>query len=126
MAGRDHLRAKGRTTPRVAGRMNGTETAFSHLLELERISGLIVRWRFEALKLRLADMTSYSPDFMTLRGDGSIHLYEIKPGNRAGPVWTPDSHVKAKLAAEAFGEFFFHVAWHYGKVWHVESIPKAG
>lgn len=124
MAGRDHLRAKGRTIPRVAGRMNKGEAAYAPILEAERRAGLIVRWGYESVTLRLADRTTYTADFYALHTDGSIHLTEVKPGNQAGPIWTPDSRVKWKVAAEAFPELHFHVAWRCRGVWHSESADR--
>lgn len=62
-AGRESMRnlqALGRTK---TGKMNKTEIAYSQHLEALKSCGEIVWWKFEAIKLRLADSTFYTPDF---------------------------------------------------------------
>ena len=54
MTYRKFKRAKARSRPQP-GTMNLTEKAYAHLLELRRLAGEIVGYRFEAYKLRLAD-----------------------------------------------------------------------
>jgi hypothetical protein len=40
--------------------MNETEAAYDSYLEAMKRAGMIGDWRFEAVKLRLADSTSYA------------------------------------------------------------------
>lgn len=100
---------KARAQPaREPGRMNRTEAAYADLLEGLRISGAILRWRYEPLKLRLADRTFYEPDFMIITSDGLIELHEVKGRTGAGPGgWMDDARVKIKVAAEMYEEFLF-------------------
>lgn len=65
----------------------------------------VSRYVFEAVKLRLADATFYTPDFMVLRHDGSIEFHEVK-GSWAAPN-QDKSRVKLKVAAEMFPWFTF-------------------
>jgi hypothetical protein len=58
--------------------MNATEKAYSEHLEDLLIQGLIHGWQFEPLKLRLADLTYYSPDFLVQAFDETIELHEVK------------------------------------------------
>lgn len=78
------------------GVMNKTERAYADLLEYRKQSGEILDWKFEALKLRLADKTFYSPDFMVVDADGFIEVHEVKG------YWEDDARVKVKVAAEQY------------------------
>ena len=78
------------------GVMNKTEQAYANRLELLKREGLIREWRFESLKLRLADKTFYSPDFMVVDADGFIEVHEVKG------FWEDDARVKVKVAAEQY------------------------
>ena len=79
-----------------AGQMNNTEARFAVELELLRLAGEIIWWKFEALKFRLADNTFYTPDFITIKPDGSMEVVEIKS------IWRDDARVKIKVAAALF------------------------
>jgi len=80
-------------------RMNKTEARYADLLESERLGGSICSWRFEAVKLRMADLTWYTPDFLVIRNDGTIDLVEVKG------FWRDDARVKWKTIAELYPEF---------------------
>ena len=78
------------------GSMNKTESAYDlHLRELEHL-GLVLWHKFEALKLRLADNTFYTPDFAVLMRDGAVEMHEIKG------FWLDDARVKIKVAASIY------------------------
>lgn len=74
-------------------RMNGLERKFAGYLDMLVSNGNIVRWDYEAEKLRLADNTFYSPDFRVVENDGKIIFYETKG------FWRDDARVKIKIAA---------------------------
>lgn len=78
------------------GEMNRTEAAYAARLDLLRNAGEIVWWKFEGIKLRLADATFYTPDFAVLRADMTLELHEVK-GH-----WTDDARAKTKIAASQF------------------------
>lgn len=48
------------------GQMNKTESAYSQHLEMRKHAGEIAWYRFEGIKLRLADNTFYTPDFAVM------------------------------------------------------------
>lgn len=75
------------------GEMNKTESAYAAFLEGERIAGRVLWYAFEAVKLRLADNTFYSPDFAVLMADRSLEMHEVKG------FWQDDARVKIKVAA---------------------------
>lgn len=80
----------------AAGSMNKTEAAYEDHLRLLASAGEVLWWRFEGLKLRLADNTFYTPDFAVMAGDGVIECHEVK-GH-----WTDDARVKIKVAAASY------------------------
>ena len=104
MTGRIRL-AKGNLTRRVPGSMSGYEKSFAEQLEADKFGGLIVSYRFEAVRLKLADMTYWTPDFYILYPDGSIEFVEVK-GSWKAPN-QDKSRVKLKVAAEQYPEFRF-------------------
>jgi predicted nuclease of restriction endonuclease-like RecB superfamily len=86
---------------RQPGTMNGTEKKYADELQLRLLAEEIVDWKFEAVKLRLADKTFYTPDFMVLHNDGGIEFVETK-GH-----WEDDARVKIKVAADRYFMFKF-------------------
>ncbi|WP_292992569.1 hypothetical protein [Nitrosomonas sp.] len=88
-----NLQALGRMK---TGRMNKTEIAYSQYLEGLKACGEIVWWKFEAIKLRLADSTFYTVDFFVMKASGDLEAHEVK-GH-----WMDDARVKIKVAAESF------------------------
>lgn len=74
--------------------MNKLEEAYAAYLEILRAGGQIAAYAFEPLKLRLADRTWYSIDFLVELADGSLEAHEVK-GH-----WEDDARVKYKVAAE--------------------------
>lgn len=78
------------------GEMNKTESAYGQHLELLRRAGEIAWFKFEGLKLRLADSTFYTPDYAVMLTDGSLECHEVK-GH-----WEEDARVKIKVAASLY------------------------
>lgn len=79
-----------------SGQMNKLEAAYAARLESLKLAGEISDYRFECVKLRLADRTFYTPDFMVLRADGTFEMHEVKG------FWEDDARVKIKVAAELY------------------------
>jgi hypothetical protein len=95
-----------------AGTMNGMEKAYAAYLETRRLSGEILDWKFEAMKLKLAKGTFYNPDFLVVNPDGRLELHETKG-------WLEDdAAVKVKVAAEMFPMFRFVIVKREGKGQH--------
>lgn len=86
-----------------AGSMNQTERDYASYLELLRVSGDISWYKFEALKLRLADNTFYTPDFMVMLGNAEMQCHEVKG------FWTDDARVKIKVAADMYPFRFYAI-----------------
>lgn len=78
------------------GRMNKTEAEYEKCLAMWKGAGIILWYRFEGVKFRLADNTFYTPDFAVLRPDGQLEMHEVKG------FWRDDARVKIKVAAEQY------------------------
>lgn len=79
-----------------AGEMNRTEQAYEGHLRTLAACKDVIWWKFEGVKLRLADNTFYSPDFVVMRSDGQMEMHEVK-GH-----WQDDARVKIKVAASIY------------------------
>ncbi len=102
-----------------AGKMNKTESEWAQYLELRKSAGLVSWYKFEGIKLRLADNTFYSPDFAVMLADGSLEIHEVK-GH-----WRDDARVKIKVAADLYPFRFLAVRKQpkgQGGGWDVEEI----
>ena len=78
------------------GQLNTTEAVYQQQLEARNKAGEILWYKFEGVKLRLADNTFYTPDFAVMLSNGQMEMHEIK-GH-----WQDDARVKIKVAAELF------------------------
>ncbi len=102
--------------------MNGLEARYARHLEGLRRAGRVVCWRYEAVTLRLADNTSYKPDFFLLLADGAVGFHETKG------FWRGAGRVKIKVAAAQFPWFFFTaVQWdRKARLWTYERFGRHG
>lgn len=111
--GLDALYALGRM---AKGRMNKTEQAYSELLAARKHDGSILWFKFEAVKLRLADSTFFTPDFIVLSQDGIVEFHEVKG------FMLDDANVKLKVAASSFPFVFFLIRKAKGGTWTTKRI----
>lgn len=79
-----------------AGQRNQLEADYERHLEARRVAGAVAWYRFEGVKLRLADNTFYSPDFAVMLASGALEMHEVKGR------WLDDAKVKIKVAAALF------------------------
>ena len=98
------------------GQMNKTEAEYALRLDIFKKSGMLEDYRFEAVKLRLANLTTYTPDFMVIDPDGSVVFHEVKG------FWMDDARVKIKVAAEQYPWFHFVAATKKKGQWEVEKF----
>jgi hypothetical protein len=61
-----------------AGKMNALEAAYSNHLWQLQCAGEILWYRYEAIRLRLADGAMFTPDFMVLPASGILEARETK------------------------------------------------
>lgn len=90
---RTGLQALGRLK---AGAMNKTEQAYGAYLETLKSAKEIDWYKFEGVKLRLADNTFYTPDFAVMGANGLMEMHEVKG------FWQDDARVKIKVAADLY------------------------
>lgn len=117
MPGRITIRARG--VRRVPGEMNKTEAAYAEHLEARKLAGEIAAYWFEAIKLRLADNTTYTPDFFVMLPNGLLECHEVKG------FWRDDAKVKIKVAADKYPFRFIAVTREPKKLgggWKVEEF----
>lgn len=88
--------AKGRAARRTPGTMNGLEAKYAATLAIDLATGNIAAYWFEAVTLKLAPDTRYTPDFLVMHNDGTLEFREVK-GFMEDDAW-----VKLKVAADKF------------------------
>lgn len=97
------------------GERNKSEAEYEKYLRQRAVAGEVIWYRFEGLKLRLADNTFYTPDFAVMLADGSLEVHEVKG------FWEDDARVKIKVAAEMHPYEFIAVTRVKGE-WKYEAI----
>ncbi len=85
------------------GSMNQTEAAYARDLELLKAAGDVAWYKFEGLKLRLADNTFYTPDFAVMLSNGEMQCHEVKG------FWQDDARAKIKIAADMYPFRFYAI-----------------
>jgi len=78
------------------GTLNKTEQAYATLLKDWQQCGIVAWFKFEGVKLRLADNTFYTPDFAVMLADGHMEMHEVKG------FWQDDARAKIKIAADMY------------------------
>jgi hypothetical protein len=101
------------------GERNNTEKEYEQLLTARLHAGEIAWFKFEGIKLRLADNTFYTPDFAVMLSNGQMEMHEVKGR------WLDDARAKIKIAAELFPFRFIAItkaAKKNGGGWVIESF----
>lgn len=98
------------------GQMNSSETAYARYLEGLKHSGQVLWYKFEGLKLRLADNTFLTPDFAVMLSTNAIELHEVKG------FMTEDANVKLKTAADLYPFVFKLVKKANGGLWEIREV----
>lgn len=78
------------------GTMNKTEAAYAAHLQRRHMAGEVAWFKFEGMKLRLANNTFYSPDFAVMLSTGQLEQHEVKG------FWQDDARAKIKIAADMY------------------------
>lgn len=103
------------------GEMNKSEGAYALQLKAQLNAGEILWYKFEGVKLRLADNTFYTPDFAVLAKDSVLEMHEVKG------FWQDDAKVKIKVAADMY-PFRFKamkaIAKKHGGGWEQEDFSS--
>lgn len=108
------------TAPEQSTDMNKTEAEYAGMLEERRRRGEVAMWKYEAVTLKLADNTRYTPDFLVVLADGTLEFHETKGGFIREDGW-----LKLKVAAALFPFRFFlcqKAAKKDGGGWSIKGI----
>jgi hypothetical protein len=97
-----------------------TEAAYAARLEIMQLAGSIRDWRYEAVRLRLADRVRFTPDFRVVSLDGSVALHEVK-----GAFTREDARIKLQTAATLFPEYRFVLATYAKGGWTIVPVRAA-
>lgn len=96
---------------RKPSEMNKTEAEYDAYLGLLLKAGEIDGFKFEGIKLKLADNTFFTPDFFVMAKDGVMELHDTKgttkklrkSGEKEAAPWIEeDAKIKLKLVAELY------------------------
>lgn len=98
------------------GAMNKTEAAYAATLEQRRAAGEVAWFKFEGIKLRLADNTFLTVDFAVMLADGTMEMHEVKG------FMFDDANVKLKVAASIYPFVFKVIRKAKGGMWTVTEI----
>jgi hypothetical protein len=98
-------------------KMNRTEAAYADQLELLKIAGKIIDWRFNAIRFRMADGAYYKPDFMIIKED-CCELHEVKG------FWREAAKVRIKVAAELYPWFRWVVVRLVKGKWDIKELNE--
>lgn len=103
------------------GEKNKTEQRYEdEVLRPGMMVGDILWYRFEGVKLRIADNTFLTVDYAVLPADGILTMIDVKGGPA---VIQDDARVKMKVAAEAY-PFRFQFAYPDGGGWTHEDVGR--
>lgn len=101
---KERLHALGR---KKKGEMNATEQKFANYLRTLEITGEVLWWKHEGIKLQLADRTTLTVDFNAMMADGLLVMIDVK-GAKA--IIEDDAKAKMKIAAGMY-PFVFRYAF---------------
>lgn len=118
LKGKDRLFALGRLK---TGEKNKTEQRYEdEVLRPHMIVGKVLWYRFEGIKLRLADNTFLTIDYAVLPDNGVLTLVDVKGGQA---VIQDDARVKMKVGADLY-PFRFQFAYPDGGGWTHEDVGR--
>jgi len=122
-----HGRRFAKVRPRSErGTMNKTEARYALELDVQKQAGLILDYAFDKVTLRLAKLTSFTPDFMVTLANGELCFRDVKGRKGDSFLCEEDAKVKIKCAAEMFPQFHFEIVWERKKAdgggWKMKSF----
>ena len=103
-----------------ADEMNKLEAGYASHLELQRLEGRVLAWRWQPFSMRLAPSLFYRPDFLVQLTDRRLEIHETKG------FWRDDARVKIRAAAEMFPMFaFIAISRSQAGGWDIERFSPA-
>lgn len=98
------------------GKMNKTEESYSSYLSTLLSEGEIHWFRFEGVKLRLANNTFLTVDFSVMNSNGELEMHEVKG------FMLDDANVKLKVASDIYPFKFFIVRKKPRGGWDIQEV----
>lgn len=92
------------------------ERDYAQHLRLMEHDGTIRSWMYHPMRLRLADGTYYTPDFLVVMPDGGVEMHETKGHMREA------ARVRLNVAAEKFRFFVFRLVKRDRSGWLVNRV----
>lgn len=97
--------------------MNKLESRYGQHLDQLKLAGIILDWRYEWVRFRLADNAWYKPDFFLVMIDSTIQIHETKG------IWREAARVRIRVAADRHPWFKFRgVQWSKREGWVYEDF----
>lgn len=93
---------KPKQVQKKAGEMNLTEKRYECILKEKKLSGQIKDYKYEAIKLKLDQGVTFTPDFLVIFNDNSIEYHEVK-----NAFIREDAKLKFKWCVQAYPFFAF-------------------
>lgn len=94
------------------------EQEYAQWLDVEVYDGRLTRWWYEPIRLRLAQQTTLTPDFLIERKVGErLEFHETKGWKRE------DAMVKLKVAAHMYSIFQFFLVTRKNRTWMWQEVP---
>ena len=94
---------------------NVLEREYAAYLDLLKRAGKVEWWAYESLRLRLADGTFYTPDFVVVHETGRLEIHETKGHMREA------ARVRLKVAADRH-PFLFRLVRRVKGEWQTEVV----
>lgn len=98
------------------GQMNKTEAAYACYLEDRKHLGEVLWYKFEGMKLRLADNTFFTADFAVMLASRELEMHEVKG------FMLDDANAKIKIAADTYPLTFRVIRKGKGGIWEVTEV----
>lgn len=96
---------------------NKLEQEYASYLEQRKMAKEIIWYSYEPIRIKLADNTFYSPDFLVMDRNYNLEVHEVKGW------WRDDARVKIKVAASLFPAKFIAITKRK-KQWQFEIIGR--
>jgi hypothetical protein len=113
------LKEQGHVQPQKITRPKGPnklEEAYMRQLDFLKTIGAVKSWKYESLKLRLAEGAWYTPDFFVELTDGVLEIHETKGFMREA------AFVRLKVAAEQYPQFRFKLVKRIKGLWDIQPV----
>lgn len=114
--GKSKRKGKGKIRGAKSQFKNDWERMYAERLEVRKLQKEIVSWKYEHIRLKLADGANYTPDFQVVNLDGTIEFHEVKGFRRTAAI------LRFKFAAKTYPEYTFILVERFEDHWCMRSL----